>query len=55
MKDIITPSASGNYTSTITDGTTMTESTPEVVITGTVANPTVVVGETPSFNGTPQL
>ena len=55
MKDIITQSAAGNYTSTITDGTTMTESTPEVVITGTVANPTVVVGETFSFNGTPQL
>ena len=52
MKDIITQSAAGNYTSTITDGTTMTESTPEVVITGTVANPTIVVGETFSFNGT---
>ena len=52
MKDIITQSAAGNYTSTITDGTTMTESTPEVIITGTVANPTIVVGETFSFNGT---
>ena len=41
-----------NHKSTITDGTTMTESTPEVIITGTVANPTIVVGETSSFNGT---
>ena len=33
----------------IADDTTMTESTPEVIITGTVANPTIVVGETPSY------
>lgn len=52
MKDIITQSAAGGYTSTIADGTTMTESTPEVVVTGTVANPTVVVGETFIWDGT---
>ena len=52
MKQIITDSGNGLYETTITDGTSMTESTPEVVITGTVANPTVVVGETIVFEGT---
>ena len=54
MKDIITQSAAGNYNSTITDGTTMTESNLSYYYRYS-SHPTVVVGETPSFNGTPTL
>ena len=51
MKKIITESTAGNYSVVIGDGTTMTDSSPEVVLTGTIANPTVVVGETLIING----
>lgn len=51
MKKIITESTAGNYSAVIGDGTTMTDSSPEVVLTGTIANPTVVVGETLIING----
>ena len=45
MKQIITDSGNGLYETTITDGTTMTESTPAITITGTVANPTITPGD----------
>ena len=41
MKQVIIDAGNGLYETTITDGTTMTESTPTITITGTVANPTV--------------
>ena len=41
MKQIITDADAGNYSSTISDGTTMTESTPTITITGSAANPTI--------------
>lgn len=46
MEQVITTSQAGGYTVTVTDGTAMTESTPTIVITGTVANPTVTGGNT---------
>ena len=42
MKQVITDAGNGLYETTITDGTTMTESTPTITITGTAANPTIV-------------
>jgi len=47
MKQIITDSGNGLYETTITDGTTMTESTPTITITGSAAAPTIT--------GTPTL
>ena len=47
MKQVITDAGNGLYQTTITDGTTMTESTPTITITGTAANPTIT--------GTPTL
>mgnify|MGYP002001477031 FL=1 len=47
MKQVITDAGNGLYETTITDGTTMTESTPTITITGSVANPTIT--------GTPTL
>ena len=41
MKQIITDADAGSYSSTISDGTTMTESTPTITITGSAANPTI--------------
>ena len=41
MKQIITDADNGHYSSTISDGTTMTESTPTITITGSAANPTI--------------
>ena len=41
MKQIIADADAGNYSSTISDGTTMTESTPTITITGSAANPTI--------------
>ena len=41
MKQIITDADAGNYSSTISDGTTMTESTPTITIIGSAANPTI--------------
>ena len=51
MKQVITDSGNGLYETTITDGTTMTESTPTITITGTVANPTVSSLETVILGG----
>ena len=42
MKQIITDSGNGLYETTITDGTSMTESTPAITITGSQAGPTIV-------------
>lgn len=50
MEAVITASASYLYTATISDATTMTESTPVVTVTGSVANPTVVNGDTLIIN-----
>ena len=47
MKQVIADAQAGNYSTTITDGTTMTETTPTTTITGTVTNPTIT--------GTPTL
>ena len=41
MKQVITDAGNGLYETTITDGTTMTESTPTITITGSAANPTI--------------
>ena len=41
MKQIITDANAGSYSSTISDGTTMTERTPTITITGSQANPTI--------------
>lgn len=51
MEQIISDSQAGLYESTVSDGTTMTESSPEIVITGTVANPTVTASNTIVLNG----
>ncbi len=47
MKQVITDAGNGLYQTTISDGTEMTESTPDIVVTGSVANPTIT--------GTPTL
>ena len=41
MKQIITDAGNGLYETTVSDGTTMTESTPQISITGSVSNPTI--------------
>jgi len=41
MKQVITDAGNGLYETTITDGTTMTESTPTITVTGSAANPTI--------------
>ena len=41
MKQVITDAGNGLYETTITDGTTMTESTPTITVTGSDANPTI--------------
>ena len=51
MKQIIIDAGNGLYETTITDGTTMTESTPDIVITGSVANPTIAPGDTVILGG----
>jgi|TARA_B100000123_G_scaffold153777_1_gene113665 hypothetical protein len=45
MKQVITDAGNGLYETTVSDGTTMTESTPDIVLTGTVANPTITPGD----------
>ena len=47
MRQVIQDAGNGLYETTVSDGTTMTESTPTITITGTQANPTIV--------GTPTL
>lgn len=47
MKQIVVDANAGGYQTIVTDGTTMTESTPTITITGTTINPTIT--------GTPTL
>ncbi len=42
MKQVITDADAGLYQTTVSDGTTMTESTPTITITGSAGNPTIV-------------
>ena len=51
MKQVITDVGNGLYETTITDGTTMTESTPTIVVTGSVANPTITATPTVILGG----
>ena len=46
MKQVIIDAGNGLYETTISDATDMTESTPTITITGSVANPTVTPGNT---------
>ena len=46
MKQVITDAGNGLYETTISDGTTMTESTPVITITGSVSNPTITATPT---------
>ena len=50
MESVITESGLGKFEALISDGTTMTVSTPSTTATGTVNNPTVSVGETFIFD-----
>lgn len=52
MEQIITDAGNFLYETTVSDGTTMTESTPDIVVTGTVSAPTITVGQTIILNGT---
>jgi len=45
MLAVITASAAGEFVAYVDDGTTMTESSPTEVVTGTVANPTINVSD----------
>ena len=47
MEQVITDATAGLYSTTVSDSTVMTESTPDIVITGTVTNPTII--GTPTF------
>jgi hypothetical protein len=51
MKQVITDAGNGLYETTISDGTTMTESTPTIVVTGSVANPTITATPTVILGG----
>ena len=52
MEQILIDAGDGKYQTIITDGTTMTESTPDVVVTGSVSLPTITPGDTLIVNGT---
>lgn len=52
MEQVIADAGNGLYETTVSDGTTMTESTPDIVVTGTVANPTITSGQTIILGGT---
>jgi hypothetical protein len=52
MEKVIEDSGLGLYQSVVSDGSTMTESTPLITLTGTVSNPTTTVGNTFIINGT---
>ena len=47
MEQVISDATYGLYTTTVSDSTVMTNSTPDIVITGTVENPTIT--GTPTF------
>ena len=51
MKQVITDAGNGLYETTVTDGTTMTESTPTIIVTGSVANPTITATPTVILGG----
>lgn len=52
MEKIIVDSGNGLYRSAVSDATTMTESTPVIVVTGTVSNPTITGTPTVIIDGT---
>ena len=52
MEQVIVDAAAGKYQTVVDDGTQMTTSTPDIIITGSVVNPTIVGGETFIINGT---
>jgi hypothetical protein len=52
MEKIIVDSGNGLYRTRFVDGTTMTESTPDIVVTGTVSSPTITGTPTIILNGT---
>jgi len=51
MRSIISSSGDGLYETTVADGTTMTESTPDVIAVGSVVSPTIIATETIIING----
>ena len=51
MKQIITDAGNGLYETTVSDGTEMTESTPTITITGSIANPTITATPTIILGG----
>ena len=51
MKQVITDAGNGLYQTTVDDGTTMTESTPEIVVTASTANPTITPGDNVILGG----
>ena len=51
MKQVITDAGNGLYETTISDGTEMTESTPTITVTGSVANPTITPGDAVILGG----
>ncbi len=51
MKQVITDAGNGLYETTVDDGTEMTESTPTITITGSVANPTITATPTVILGG----
>ena len=51
MRKVIQASDAGDYELTVDNGTTMTDSTPTITVTGTVSNPSVSVGDTLSIAG----
>ena len=51
MRKVIAASDAGDYELTVDSGTVMTQSTPDIVVTGTVSNPTVNAGDTLSIGG----
>ena len=51
MKQVITDAGNGLYQTTVSHGTEMTESTPIITITGSVANPTITATPTVILGG----
>lgn len=51
MSEIIKESALGSFAAIVSDGTTMTESSPQTQVVGAVSTPTVVPGATIIING----
>ena len=51
MRAVVTKSVAGDYDTYVSDGTTMTESTPATIKIGTVNNPIISAGDTLIING----